>query len=303
MKTPLLFLFGTDIPSAIFILLLFALLGLGIFIFIEWVFHKLLPGPTSRTKTSVFITLLLTPAVIVIIALLVLIPWQNQLGDSSLKQLKQEDSLARRTDSLERVASVPQGIRLDTIVYSDSGTNTEIALLVPVSGNKHLDQEIRDQMENESKRFVRFVDELIHRDSSLSLYGSTFNTEFVKGHRDEKIVSYLLMTSFYHAESGFPMPSYHSVNFDVKKNRLLSFSDYFNLSAKADTALFKSQIIAAFGHRDVNIPNLNEIDFTIDEDFVWFNLSDFETNSFVGNITHAKVQKASLSAYIRPAYK
>jgi hypothetical protein len=294
---------GVDVPTTLLMLVVFALLGLGIFIFIEWLFQKIIRKPIATTRTLVFLTFVLTPSLILLVFLFVIIPGQNSYTESTRKYLQQEDSLARRADSLHRAATIPPGIKLDTVIHFDSTTNAEILMQIPKCGIPAIDEQVTAEFVKRQQKFLSFIRSSVERDSSFFEFGSTLSVELVFAHRDPTVISYLLMVSFYHPYAEIAMPRYLSLNFDVAKNKRLTFKDYFNLPTKRDSSFLEEQIMNAIRIDGIKLPKMNEIDFAIASDSVWFNLQDYEMDSFFGTVTHSKVPKRNIVANIHSQYR
>ena len=149
------------------------------------------------------------------------------------------------------------------------------------------------------KSYRLSLDTLIQNEPSmLQAVPSGFYVDPVSVFRDDKIISYCFIINSDHAGAAHPFTEYYSFNYDLKKNKPIAFSDYFNVHSKQDTQSFISNINRAIDRPNIEVDKLDGIDFNIEKDSVAFNFDDYEIASYAEGIIKAKVAKQTLKQFV-----
>jgi hypothetical protein len=298
------FLMGIDIPGTLLGLVVFSFVGLGIFLLLQVVFQKVLAVATPRTKTIVFLTLFLTPLVVLLIVVAVYVPLQKYSDYSNAKAYADGvDSLNRLENSPYFDLDLPAGITLDTLIYTDSAANTEVYSFIPMAGIAALDTAVKSAIEKKRTDFIRYAHGVINGDSIFYGFGSEFTTEILSVHRDEKLISYLFKIIYYHPAMSQPVSNYYSYNFNSRNNKQIMFGDYFIADTKADTAFLVGQLTNSIKRQRLSIDKLHEIDFAIKNVSIVFGFDEYEIAPYAVGAIEAKVAKQTLIRNIRAAFR
>ncbi len=146
-----------------------------------------------------------------------------------LKTTKQENQVVEKI-------KLPEAIRLDSIKFSDEKRKLEIFISVTISGISKLDREIQTELENRKDDFIKCVDKRIKEDNGqISEIGSDLYVNLVSAFKDKDIVSYCFVISSYHVGVAHPMTIYYLYNYNLKREKKITFSDYFKLESIKDT--------------------------------------------------------------------
>ncbi len=191
------------------------------------------------------------------------------LKKSEINQTKSAIPGVSKTTKQEKQAEekikLPEGIKLDSIKFSDEKRKLEIFILIPVSGISKLDKAVRIDLENRKDNFIESVDKRIEEDNGqMSEIGSDFIVNLVSAYKDKDIISYCFVISFYHGGAAHPMTIYYSFN---------------------------------------SVTNLNEMDFNIEKDTISFNFDDYEIASYAEGIIQARINKSLLKKNIKSNYR
>jgi hypothetical protein len=228
---------------------------------------------------------------------------ENYSQYSAANMQEKLDSLERSNENQQSFLQLPPGVTLDTLIYTDSITNISIYSFVPVSGISSLDASVKSLIDKERVHFLEYAHKTFERDTTLRAFGGEFTLEIQSVHRDEQIISYLFMISVYHAGMANPFMEYHTYNFDLRKNKRITFQGYFSFDTKADTTFIIDQINTALDLDGASLSRLNDIDFCVTEKAIWLCFDDHEISNYVEGVFRATIPRQDLNRYIRPAYK
>jgi hypothetical protein len=149
------------------------------------------------------------------------------------------------------------------------------------------------------KSYRLSIDTLIQNEPSmLQAVPSGFYVDPVSVFKDDILVSYCFIISSDHAGAAHPFTEYYSFNYDLKRKKPFTFSDYFNVHSKQDTQSFISIINRAIDRPNISVNKLDGIDFNIEKDSVAFNFDDYEIASYAEGIIKAKVAKQTLKQFV-----
>jgi hypothetical protein len=303
MKMAFGFLMGVDITSTMLALVFFSFLGLGVFLMLRSIFRKLQKEPDQKTKTIVFLTLFLTPLILLLLLAAAYLPFQQYSENARAKAYSEADSLRELLNSPISSVILPTGIRLDTITYTDSITNTEVYSLIPVSGIPLLDAAVKSAIEDERKNFLAYVQGEFKRDTTLYGYGGEFTSDVLSAYKNDKIISYLFSINYYHAGAAHPIANYYSYNFYIPNNKRVTFRDYFSAPTKSDTTLLTKLITKSIDREGISLAHLYEMDFAVTGDSILFAFDDYELASYSEGVIEASVSRKELNNNIREAYR
>jgi len=202
--------------------------------------------------------------------------------------------------SFDTLIKLPNGFTLDTTKAFDSARNTEIHIVIPrYEGAILVDKQVSGYFMQRLKRFLLSLDTLIHNDPSmLQAVPSGFYVDPVSVFKDDRLVSYCFIINSNHTGAAHPFTEYYSFNYDLKKNKPVAFSDYFNVASKQDTQSFISIINRSMDRPNIIIDKLNALDFSIEKDTVTFNFDDYEIASYAEGIIKIKVAKQALKQFV-----
>lgn len=128
---------------------------------------------------------------------------------------------------------------------------------------------------------------------------SGFYINPVSVYKDEKIVSYCFEISSDHAGAAHPFTEYYSFNYDLKRNKQFTFSDYFNVRSSQDTQIFIRIINEAINRPYIEVGKIDGLDFNIEKDSIAFNFDDYEIASYAEGIIKAKVVRETLRQFVK----
>lgn len=228
----------------------------------------------------------------------------NVLTDSKDSTLIENGIVRHSIVDLVPPINLPTGFRLDTIQKNDTTRNLSIFISIPISGIKQIDKILLDEIKKQKDDFIRSLDEIIKEDKGiLSSINSDFHAEPISVFKDNKVTSILYIVSYYHSGAAHPMTMYYSFNFNSKTLKRISFSDYFNVKIKVDTAFMTDQITRAIGRQGVFVSDLKEIDFNIEQDTISFNFDDYEIASYAEGIIQGRIHRQKLNEKIKATYR
>jgi hypothetical protein len=196
-----------------------------------------------------------------------------------------EDLSVAKNDTFEIVydshLQLPKGIYLDTITNYNKESYGRETIIRPRIKEK--------EFYKVDKILIDEIERRLHRDTTVQssdtlkeVFHWTETTEPVNIYKSDKIISYGFIITSSDAQSIRPFRKYISINFDIKKNKLIHLEDYFNISTKADTTSLSYIIYSAVGENDNtynpgwrNYEYDNSFDFAIDENKVYFYFDQF----------------------------
>jgi hypothetical protein len=214
-----------------------------------------------------------------------------------LKTTKQENQAKEKI-------KLPEGIKLDSIKFADEKRKLEIFILIPVSGFSKLDKALRNELESRKDDFIESVDKRIKEDNGkMSEIGSDFYVDLVSAFKDKDIISYCFTISSYHGGAAHPMTIYYSFNYDLKREKKITFSDYFNVESRKDTIFLTDLMTRDINTENITVTNLKDMDFNIEKDTISFNFDDYEIASYAEGIIQARINKSILKKNIKSNYR
>lgn len=207
-------------------------------------------------------------------------------------------------ESIVHPIKLPYGFRLDTIQKNDKARNLSLFISLPVSNISQIDQIVFEEINNQKDDFIESLDEMIKNDNRiLTSINSDFQAEPISVYKDTKVTSILFVITYYHGGAVHPITMYYSFNFDNITKQRIFFSDYFVIKNKVDTSYMTNQITKSIGREGVNVTDLNEIDFNIEQDTISFNFDDYEIASYAEGIIRGRIQKNKLNDKIKIIYR
>jgi hypothetical protein len=205
--------------------------------------------------------------------------------------------------ALEKI-KLPEGIRFDSIKFSDEKRKLEIYISFPVSGILKLDKDLRIELENRQEDFIETVDDRIKADNGkMSEMGSDFYIDLVSAFKDNDIISYCFVISSYLGGQAHPVTIYYSFNYDLKRERKIAFNDYFNVESRNDTIYLTDLMTKAINTENISVTSLKDMDFSIEKDTISFNFDDYEIASYAEGIIQARINKSLLKKNIKSSYR
>lgn len=201
---------------------------------------------------------------------------------------------------------LPEDIELDSMLKFDKARNLEIIVILPESKDEktpNYDVQLKNIIKQYQIEFTALIDTLIEEDSTILIaVPSSFYVEPAFVYKDEKIVSYCLIVSRYRAGAAHPVTGYYSFNYDLLKQKRITFSDYFNVKTSTDTLFFINAINKAINIVSVGTQDLHDIDFNLEKDTISFNFDDYEIASYAVGIVEGRVSKKELLKFINVEY-
>jgi hypothetical protein len=104
-----------------------------------------------------------------------------------------------------------------------------------------------------------------------------------------------------HGDAAHGGSYFMSFNYDLIKNKLLTFDDYFQIESEEDKSFIIEQINESIEADGGNIGNVDDIDFSIEDNIISFNLGQIE--SYAQGLFRAKIEKSKIEKYIRDNYR
>lgn len=197
-------------------------------------------------------------------------------------------------------SSIPAGIHLDSIVSLDYSKHASVYFIYPVGPNKRINQTIKTFATQQVNEFSESVYSEIQEEKAI-----TSDLQFVPEaiFQNEKLTSYRFFTSSYMEGTPHPNSEYYSFTFVNQSGKLMSFSDVFQLSGKADTlqliALINEQI---YQPELTPLTTLKDIDFNVMSDGISFNFGPYDIGSYAEGDRQGTVPYAKIRRYLNPIY-
>ena len=220
-----------------------------------------------------------------------------------------ESSVIENVDSLEWISmltnedaiyppmQVPEGFVLDTFQQFDNTKKMGIFIVMPVSDREEINSVVKAEIEAQKNQFIAELGEVIEG------FVSEFYLVPLSIYKDEKIISFSFVMSYYHAGAAHPVSFYQSFNFDAKTQQPIDFDNYFLVKTKADTAFFTDIITKSIHREGVFLDKLYNLDFNIEQDTISFNFDDYEIACYAEGLIQGRIHKKALSDKIRPNYR
>jgi hypothetical protein len=210
---------------------------------------------------------------------------------------------------------IPSDVYLEEKSFEDTSLALHINIVLPkrkgdewVEANK-LFEEI---LEAEKKEFIKQTKEIIaeNPESKYSAMCNWFEASPLELFCDSNFMSFCLQFSYQHSGGVHPCGHLYTFNYDLKKQKQITFADYFTLKqSEEDTAAFISLIWNGSRIEDAqhNLEGLQNVvrpfDFNVTTDTITFNFDDYEIASYAFGMVRSTISKEQLNSYINVAYR
>ncbi len=213
-----------------------------------------------------------------------------------ISERESDDQFVSKTILSERdymLYGMPKGTNIGVFSQEHTTTNTEISILVPISGNSEFNEVVTDTLLKLKNKFLE--------SATKAELPSYFEISPEAIYETKKVIS--LRFRVYEAYSGAAHGGsyYFSCNWDAQRQKWITFDDYFNALSEKDEKALVDLINESFDKEDGNIGNLRNTDFNIEADTVSFNPG--EVGSYVEGLYTARIAKNKLEKYIQYNYR
>lgn len=194
--------------------------------------------------------------------------------------------------------------KVDTIKIEDKKHQLTIFLTIPISGILNLDKIVRKDILTEKEQFEDEVKERIAEDNcKMSELFSDYSCRLLTTFEDNNFISYSFTNSQYFAGAAHGMTRYISYNYDLKKNKLVSFNEYFDLKSEQDSIFLMNLMTKRIALQNVAVNTLENMDFNLTKDSISFNFDDYEIASYAEGPIQVKIGKKEITNLIKKDYR
>lgn len=168
---------------------------------------------------------------------------------------------------------IPVGFSTDTVIETNKKTGYTKTIVCPsLNGQefKALNSILRKEVVNAATLSYTERKET-PEDTGEEVYGATEENMPLTMYKDQSIVSFGFLSMYSDTAAMRPYRKYFTVNYDLRKSKLICFSDYFTIKTRADSLFFKQLVFGKTGNPDVSWFTLDKnISFSIDSEAVYF---------------------------------
>ncbi|MBV8255141.1 MAG: hypothetical protein JO154_21240 [Chitinophaga sp.] len=233
---------------------------------------------------------------------------------------KQSGDSSTVVDSTIAVNDISANFKIDTISYQDTAYHlaVDIAYAYPkddASGvykslvTSTIDSALAD-FKNEIRKIWKEEGEDEDKSNFDGLSHNMFDAAPATCYSDDNIISTSFSIGISHAGAVHGFNGVHSINFDKRSQKVITFNDYFRIKTTTDSVLILLALDEAFGGLRKELkPNnswefygLNDSNFGILKDSLVFNFSDYQLGQGP-SMTNCKVSKHQLISLIQAPYK
>jgi hypothetical protein len=194
--------------------------------------------------------------------------------------------------------------KIDTIKTEDKKHKFEVFLTIPISGISNLDSIVRNDILNEKNWFEEEIKERIAEDDGkMSELFSDYNCGLLSLFEDKKFISYSFTNSQYFAGAAHGMTRYISYNYELKRNKLVIFNEFFNLKSEKDSIFLMNLMTRRIALENVEVNTFENMDFNLTNDSISFNFDDYEIASYAEGAIQVKIGKNEIANLINKNYR
>ncbi|MEI6822723.1 MAG: hypothetical protein WCL51_12380 [Bacteroidota bacterium] len=203
----------------------------------------------------------------------------------------------------EGTGYMPKGTKVSVLKKYDKKTNTDIEIVIPVSGNTKFDTQLHRIIENKKTEFLE--------DCSVVEMRNYFEVRPISIYISQKIISFAFEIGTENGGAAHGEAIYYSYNYDVAKNKEIKFEDYFTIELDEDKEFVTGLIYESVKLKDeeegVNGPfaefgvDFSDVDFNVQKDTITFNLGSIR--SYADGIFRAELNKSKLGKFINNNYR
>ena len=177
-------------------------------------------------------------------------------------------------------------------------------MTIPISGISNLDSIVRNDILNEKNWFEDEIKERIAEDNGkMSELFSDYSCGLLSLFEDKNFISYSFTNSQYFAGAAHGMTRYISYNYDLKRNKLVSFSEFFNLKSEKDSIFLMNLMTRRIALENVEVNTFENMDFNLTKDSISFNFDDYEIASYAEGAIQVKIGKKEIANLINKNYR
>jgi hypothetical protein len=175
----------------------------------------------------------------------------------------------------------PVQIVLDSIEQENKRNKTTEHLVLPeLTGNwnKATVKKVRENMLKIKKAFLNSSAELGIDEASKESIVNEIDMYPVNIFQNKKMASYCFEICYSDSILMRPYCHYDCLNYDVNRNTVIKFSDFFDIRSKADSIYFGQLILKAVGQHNFlqQLSPYNDLDFSVNDDYVFFYFDAYE---------------------------
>lgn len=203
--------------------------------------------------------------------------------------------------------SIPKGIYLDSFQISIPSKALTVEIVLPKLEDKRLiiaNRHLSSMINEEKKWFIKSIDQSLSEDDWMleAKRGNFFRVWTQEIYKSTDFVSYLLVKETYFAESSHPKAEYISFNFDLNKQKIIEFSNFFKIKNDNDKAKFIDKINSRINDKSLSVEEFYEFDFNFNERKIFINFDDYEIASYAYGLQRSEIDKNELSSFVYNYY-
>ena len=217
---------------------------------------------------------------------------------------KESTSGAQRLTSDSVSIYLPPDIFLERINSYDSSRFLTIELVLPKTDTKQLQHAfglLTSIIEKEKNNFIDTIepDERMSEAASGNHFG-VYPNELYK---DDKILSFLFVISYYNAGAAHPFSMYYTFNYNIQDQRQIRFEDFFTFKSNRDKEDLIKLINLGFEDESIKVDKFYDFDFNINASTVTFNFDNYEVASYAFGLQRATINRNQIENYINSIYR
>ncbi len=216
---------------------------------------------------------------------------------------KKRDLVNSDKDFIENIIplELPAGFKIDSTFTKDKKHNTQLRLHYPISGNKALDNLVREKIEKSKTDYLTYIETSAKEDPVLLTYeGNYYNFKLISTTESVDILSYLFWEQGYVARMmNHSNYDYQSLNFDRNTNKKVRFSDVLTIQTTEGSTEFKNLINRTLNYNDVELDAVGPPEFILNGENIIFCFSPYEVTGFAFGGFQASVPKKVLRKWLK----
>ncbi|MBP6024843.1 hypothetical protein [Ferruginibacter sp.] len=196
------------------------------------------------------------------------------------------------------------GFTFDTVSLFLKKSKTDENLIIPRLTEKKdltIDKKLRKGILEIVNSFRKTNDNFLIDEDSREIIEGTINLYPINVFRNNSLISYCFEICYSDSILMRPYCNYESLNYDVKKNKFIRASDFFDIRSSEDSLYIKKLILSAVREEWPMFSFDDKLDFSMNDEYIFFYFDAYELSApfDIGG----GIKKKYLARFIKEEYK